>query len=93
MEKANEHVPLDDHKNYYYTTDIDVASTLACKGYALVDVVPTGHMKATFAFKNHPAIADAVGGFWNNRIEVKPLEFANIRKNLKSRIYAMQKSY
>ncbi len=86
-------VPLDDYENYYYSNDIDVAATLVCKGYTLEDVVIASHKKATFVFKTHPAITDAVDGFWSNRIEVHPLEFANARKNLKSRIYAMQKSY
>lgn len=88
-----EHVPLDDYKNYYYSNDIDVASTLICKGYELTDITPISHNKATFVFKNHPAITDAVEGFWSNRIEVRPLEFANVRKNLKSRIFGMRKTY
>ncbi len=98
MKKNNEsdeleHVPLDDYKNYYYSNDIDVASTLICKGYELTDITPIGHNKATFVFKNHPTITDAVEGFWSNRIEVRPLEFANVRKNLKSRIFGMRKTY
>jgi hypothetical protein len=87
------HIPLDDYTNYYYTNDIDVASMLVCKGYNLKDVVAISHNKATFVFKNHTAINDAVDGFWSNRIEVRPLEFANARKNLKSRIYGMRKGY
>jgi hypothetical protein len=75
----------DDYQNYYYTNDIDVASVLSCKGYVLVDIVPINHNKATFVFKNHPTIAEAVEGFWGNRIEVRPLEFANIRKNHRQR--------
>lgn len=98
MKKDNQsnkltYIPLDDYQNYYYSNDIDVASTLVCKGYTLVDIVPISHTKATFVFKNHPAITDAVDGFWSSRIEVRPLEFANTRKNLKSRIYAMQKNH
>jgi hypothetical protein len=87
------HVPLDDYENYYYSNDIDVASVLICKGYELQDVVPISHNKATFVFKNNEVITDAVEGFWSNRIEVHPLEFANHRKNLKSRIFGMRKDY
>ena len=93
MRKRMTEVSLDDYENYYYSNDIDVASTLVCKGYTLEDVVNSTSNKATFIFRNHPAIKDAVDGFWSNRIEVHPLEFANARKNLKSRIYAMQKNY
>jgi hypothetical protein len=42
-----EHVPLDDYKNYYYSNDIDVASTLICKGYELTDITPVSHNKTT----------------------------------------------
>lgn len=93
MKKRMTGFPLDDYENYYYSNDIDVASMLVCKGYTLEDIVTVSHKKATFIFKNHPAIKDAVDGFWSNRLEVHPLEFANARKNLKSRIYAMQKDY
>lgn len=85
------HASLDDHKNYHYTNDVDIASMLVCKGYSLEDIFPLSKTKFTFVFKNHPAIADAVDGFWNNRIEVRPLEFSNARKNLKSRIFALQR--
>lgn len=87
------YVPLDDYKNYYYSNDIDVAAALVCKGYVLVDIVPVNVTKATFVFRNHQTIVSAVEGFWSNKIEVRPLEFANSRKNLKSRIYGMNKSY
>ena len=93
QEEGYQYVPLDDYENYYYSNDIDVASALVCKGYTLVDIVPINHTKATFVFKNHLAIVDAVDGFWSNRIEVRPQEFANARKNLKSRIYGMKKGF
>lgn len=76
----------------YYSNDIDIATTLICKGYELLDITHMGQGKYSFVFKNYPTIHDAVAGFWDNRIEVKPLEFANIRKNLKSRIYGMGKN-
>ena len=92
MRKHVNEVPLDDNEKYL-SNDIDVAVVLICKGYTLEDIKLLTNKKATFVFKNHPAIKDAVDGFWSNRIEVHPLEFANTRKNLKSRIYAMQKDY
>jgi len=92
MEKHNTNSrSLGHNEDYYHSTDIDIASTLICKGYELTDVVLISHNKATFVFRNHPAITDAVDGFWSNRIEVHPLNFTNTRKNLKSRIFGMQK--
>lgn len=89
MKKHVPETPLDP----YETNDIDVAVTLVCKGYTLENIVAISSKKAAFIFTNHPALKDAVDGFWSNRIEVHPLEFANTRKNLKSRIYAMQRDY
>lgn len=91
MKKYKNEIPLNDYKNYYYTSDIDVASTLICKGYSLEEIVPLSYTKVTFVFKNHSALTDAVDGFWSNRIEVRPLEFANTRKNLKSRVFSLKK--
>lgn len=90
--KELKYLPLDDNSNYFYGNDIDVASTLICKKYQLVDIALVNSTKSTFIFKNHPAITQTVDGFWSNRIEVRPLEFANARKNLKSRIYGMNKN-
>jgi hypothetical protein len=87
------YLPLNDYKNYFYHEDLEVASALLCKGYKLIDIVPQTRTKMTFVFKAHPAITDAVDGFWSNRIEVRPLEFANHRKNLKTRIFSLQKHY
>lgn len=87
------YTPLDDYEGHYYTNDIDVASMLICKKYELIDVSPVDQNKATFIFRNHPSIPDTIDGFWGNRIEVHPLEFANTRKNLKSRIFGMRKDY
>jgi hypothetical protein len=83
----------EDSLDPYETNDIDVAATLVCKGYTLEKIAAISSKKAAFIFTNHSALKDAVDGFWSNRIEVHPLEFANTRKNLKSRIYAMQRDY
>ncbi len=84
------YLPTDDYENFYYCTDIEIASMLVCKKYTLVDIVPERNGKATFVFHNMEGIPDAIKAFWSNRIDVHPLEFANTRKNLKSRIFGMQ---
>ncbi len=84
------YIPLDDYKNFYYCSDIDIGATLVTKNIELVSIDKIGGTKVTFIFKNHPDIKEMVEGFWSNKIEVHPLEFANARKNLKSRIFAMK---
>ena len=85
-----EDIPSDDHKNYLYCSDIEIASTLVTKGFTLASINKVSETKATFIFKKERGIDDVIDGFWTNRVEVFPLEFANTRKNLKSRIYAMR---
>lgn len=85
-----EQVPRDDPEHYAYVTDIEIAATLVAKGFTLASIEKISETKATFIFRKDRGIDDVVDGFWSNRIEVHPLEFANARKNLKSRIYAMR---
>jgi hypothetical protein len=92
-DEGYKYIPLDDYENYFYNEDIEVASALLCRGYKLIDIVPHTRTKMTFVFKSHQTITDAVDGFWSNRIDVRPLEFANHRKNLKTRIFSLQKCY
>ena len=93
MKKNNKltYVRLSGDENHYYLNDLDLASALICKGYELIDMTPMGYEKYTFIFKNTGTITDTVNKFWSNKIEVNPLEFSNVRKNLKSRIYGMNK--
>lgn len=85
-----EDISPDDYKNFYHCTDIEIAATLVAKGYQLASINKISETKATFIFRKEPNIKAAVDAFWSNKIEVHPLEFANARKNLKSRIYAMR---
>ena len=84
------YLPLDEKD--LSTSDFDLSVTLICKGYNLetIDAQPNG--KLVFIFKNIAGISDIVEGYWSNRITVSPLDFANARKNLKSRIFGMQKN-
>lgn len=80
------------NENDLSTSDFDLSVTLICKGYNLeiIDTEPNG--KLIFIFKNTVGISETIDGYWSNKIIVSPLEFANARKNLKSRIFAIQKS-
>lgn len=92
-EQNYQYIPLDDWNNYFYTSDFDLSVTLICKSYNLVtiDAEPSG--KFVFVFKNESGIKDVVDGYWSNHITVSPLDFANARKNLKSRIFGVRKYY
>lgn len=85
-----EDISSDDYKNFYHCTDIEIAATLVAKGFFLASINKISETKATFIFRKEANIQAAVDAFWSNKIEVYPLDFANARKNLKSRIYAMR---
>lgn len=88
-----QYIPLDDWTNYFYTSDFDLSVTLICKGYNLATIDAEPNNKMVFVFKNNASIGEVVDGYWSNRVLVNPLEFANARKNLKSRIFGMRKNY
>jgi hypothetical protein len=85
-----EDVPPNDYKNFYYCSDIEIAATLVSKGFQLASINKISETKATFIFRKEANIEAVVDAFWSNKVEVYPLDFANARKNLKSRIYAMR---
>lgn len=88
-----QYIPLDDWISYFYTSDFDLSVTLICKGYTLVTIDAESQGKFIFVYKNDVGIKNVVDGYWENRITVSPLEFANARKNLKSRIFGIKKHY
>lgn len=91
--KDFEYVLLNDPNRYFYTYDFDFAVTLLCKECNLVTIDSEPGGRLVFIFDEIPKIKEIFDGFWANKISVDPLEFANIRKNLKSRIYGMKKGY
>ncbi|MCE9585091.1 DUF5659 domain-containing protein [Candidatus Nomurabacteria bacterium] len=88
-----QYIPLDDWKNYFYSTDFDLSVTLICKGHPLVTIDAERGGKLLFVFNSSPELGAVVDGYWSNKITVSPLDFANARKNLKSRIFGMRKNY
>jgi len=86
-------IPLDNWANYFYTSDFDLSVTLICKGYILETIDAELNGKLIFVFKNNTGIGKIIDGYWSNKITVNPLEFANSRKNLKTRIFGIKKHY
>lgn len=92
-EEGYKYIPVEDYKNHFYTYDFDFAVTLICKDCDLVTIDTEQGGRLAFIFEDTPQIKEIFDGFWANKISVDPLEFTNIRKNLKSRIYGMKKGY
>ena len=88
-----QYIPISDNEKHFYTHDFEFAVTLLCKGYELVTIDSEQEERMTFIFEDDENILKIFDDFWANKITVNPLEFTNVRKNLKSRIYGMKKGY
>ena len=82
-------VPLPEKLATY--TDIDVAATLIAKGHKLLSSERLDDGKTGFTFLCSTEVEMIAKGYWFNEVEVHPLEFATARKNLKSRLFALQR--
>lgn len=88
------YIPLEDPKDYFSTFDFDLAVFLICKEYELETIDTREDKRLVFIFKKDSRdILDIVDEYWSNKTTVSPLDFVNVRKNLKSRIYGMRKPY
>lgn len=84
-------IPLNDHKNYFYTNDFALSVTLICKSYELATIDKEGSGKYVFVFRLTRGIGSVIDGYWLHKVSVDPLEYENHRKNLKSRMFSLFK--
>ena len=68
--------------------DLHLAVTLLTLKYLLIDLDKSAPNKTQFVFKRTESIDTAIQNYWNNRLEVNPLEYANNLKALKTRLYS-----
>jgi hypothetical protein len=93
-DEGYKYLPLEDPKDYFFTFSFDLSVFLICKEYELETIDNHEDKRLVFIFKKDDRdILDTVEEYWSNKTTVNPLEFVNVRKNLKSRIYGMRKSY
>jgi len=93
-EEGYEYLPIEDTENYLCTFDFDLAVFLICKEYELETIDTKAGKRLVFVFKKDDRmIMDTIDEYWSNKTTVNPLDFVNVRKNLKSRIYGMNKNY
>ncbi len=87
------YIPLDDYKNYFYTSDFSISVVLLLKGFELITVVREGEGFGKFVFVFHQSkeINNLVKDYWLHRISIDPLSYENFRKNLKSQMFALHK--
>lgn len=71
----------------YKTSDITLAAVLSMSAPPVtLDRLRPG--KVAFVFKRTGALEKCVGKFWDRKVRVEPLRFAEHRRVLKTRIFA-----
>lgn len=71
---------------FYRCTDLALASALVLT-FPIIEIDVTHYRKAVFVFNNSPNLQKTIKNFWDNTLKVSPLEYFNVIKNLKTRIY------
>lgn len=68
--------------------DLHLAVALITLKYLLLRLEKSTPNKTLFVFKRTESIDTAIQSYWNNKLEVSPLEYANNLKTLKTRLYS-----
>jgi hypothetical protein len=76
------------NRDYYETTDLGLAAALTAVGFMLADVNKTEPRRAIFVFVQNNAVSKAVDDYWNDRLSVSALSYADAMKRLKTRLYS-----
>lgn len=74
--------------DYYETTDLGLAAALTAAGFMLADVDKTEPRRAVFVFVPSNGLSKAVNDYWNDRLSVSALSYADAMKRLKTRLYS-----
>ena len=78
----------------FITNDLNLAVTLKLHGCQLKELVPMkkDHNKANFHFDDTVELREITEDYWENRATVDPIAFSETIKQLKNRIFSLDKS-
>ena len=79
-------------KNVYETSDLGVASALACLGYQIkaLDRNSNDPRRVIFCFEIEQGLPEAIAAYWTGELKVSALHLLTHQKLLKQRIYSAQ---
>ena len=69
------------------TSDINLASALLCIGFSIMGIDNRNSNRVLFYFKKEPELARAIESYWDKSLKVNPLDLANSRREILSRIH------
>lgn len=74
-------------KEYYRTSDIDLACTLLASGFPIDGIwAKEGTEKMEFYFAKTEVLVDTIQSYWGRRLRVEPLELLGARKEILTRL-------
>ena len=74
-------------KQLIKTADLTLSSTLLCLGCDVLGIDATDNRRIFFFFNDDPSTRTLISDFWGGKIKVNPLELANSRRELLTRIH------
>ncbi|RJO60240.1 hypothetical protein C4544_05715 [candidate division WS5 bacterium] len=80
-------------QDYFETSDFPLAITLICQGFVIENFDTVEPRKIKFLFAETEVLLKTVNNYWNNKISVNPKVFFNAQKELKSRMFELQRKY
>ena len=74
-------------KEFYKTSDIDLASTLLASGFPIDGIYARPNTeKMEFYFEKSDLLAQTINDYWGRKLRVEPLELLGARKEILSRL-------
>jgi hypothetical protein len=74
-------------KEYYKTSDIDLASTMLASGFPIDGIYARPESnKMDFYFEKTQVLIDTINAYWGRKLLVEPLELLGARKEILIRL-------
>ena len=76
------------NNDYFKTSDLALCATLCFFGYQIEAINKANKSKVIFYIKIDSKLDNTIQKFWKHQLEVEPLAFFNLIKEVKNRLYS-----
>lgn len=84
--EENNIASLEDHFNFFYSSDMGLCVALISVGFSLVSLDRKNLRKVQFVFRRGDGMDEVVDAYWADRLEVKARTYFDTLRMLKSRL-------
>ncbi len=78
-------------KEFFESTDISLVSTLYYFGCKIEAIDKSNPSRAIFYIERCKELDQLIQGFWSHSLNVEPLAYFNSLKDIKTRLYSMDR--